>query len=200
MRRVARRLAIAGSAALAGCSLLPSQPYVERREWPLVVRRPTSLPPRRKGKSLLVRTVSAAPQLEARGLQWLQPDGSVHVDYYEQWIVPPAQAVDEDLRDWLASSGIYAAVLAPGSRMSADLVLEAELDTLIVDLPARVARAELAVVLLDQRGISPRVRLQQSFGATAPLAGDDIRNMVDALRSALRGVLQQVEAALAKAQ
>ncbi len=198
MRNVARRLVIGGAASVAGCSLLPSQPYVQRRDWPLVVQRPVDLPPRRNGKTLLVRTVSAAPQLGTRGLQWLQPDGSVHVDYYEQWIAPPAQAVEEDLRGWLASSGIYAAVLAPGSRLSADLVLEGELDTFIVDLPARIARAELAVVLLDEKPISPRVKLQQTFGANAPLAGNDIRNMVDALRAALRDVLQQVEMALAR--
>jgi ABC-type uncharacterized transport system auxiliary subunit len=200
VKTTGRRLAIAGALSIAGCSLLPSQPYVERRDWPLVVRRPIALPPRRNGKILLVRTVSAAPQLETRGLQWLQSDGSVHVDYYEQWIVPPAESVEQDLAQWLASSGLYAAVLAPGSRLSAGLVLEGELNTFLVDLPARVARAELAVVLLEQQAVSPRVVLQQTFDAKVPLAGDDIPNMVDALRSALKDVLQQVETTLAKAR
>jgi cholesterol transport system auxiliary component len=194
-----RRLALAAMLSLAGCSVLPSEPYPDRRNWPLVVRRPEALPPRRNGTALLVRTVSASPELEARGLQWLRPDGSVHVDYYEQWAVPPAQAVDDDLRQWLAASGIYAAVLAPGSRLSADLVLEGELETFIADVPAGMARARLAVVLLDERPNPAKVKLQRTFTADAPLAGGTIPQLVDALRAALRDVLQQVELALAPA-
>ena len=196
--RPTRRLVTLTALCVGGCSLLPSQPYVERRDWPLVARRPVTLPPRRNGKVLLVRTVTAAPELETRGLQWLQPDGSVHVDYYEQWAVPPAQAVDDDLRQWLAASGIYAAVLAPGSQMNPDLALEAELETFIVDLPAGVARAALAVVLLDERSNPSRVRLQKTFRATAPLAGRNVPQLVDAMRAALQDVLQQTEQGLAR--
>ncbi len=195
---IARRLALAGTLSLAGCSLLPSQPYQERRDWPLVVRRPVALPPRRNGRILLVRTVRAAPELETRGLQWLRQDGSVHVDYYEQWAVPPAQAVDDDLRQWLAASGIYSAVLAPGSRLSADLVLEGELNMFMIDLPAAMARAELTIVLLDQRPNAAKVKLQQTFKADVKLAGTDVPQFVAALRSALRNVLQEIELALAR--
>jgi ABC-type uncharacterized transport system auxiliary subunit len=190
---------MAGTLSLAGCSLLPSQPYEERRDWPLVVRRPVTLPPRRNGKVLLARTVTAAPELATRGLQWLRQDGSVHTDYYEQWAVPPADAVDDDLRQWLAASGIYAAVLAPGSRLSADLVLESELVTFIADLQEGVARASLAVVLLDQRASSTRVLLQHTFSAQARLAGNRIPELVDAFRAALRDLLEQTELGLAKA-
>ncbi len=194
-----RRITLAATLSLAGCSLLPSQPYVERRSWPLVVRRPVSLPPRRNGAILLVRSVRAASELGTRGLQWLHQDGSVHVDYYEQWAVPPAQAVDDDLRQWLAASGIYAAVLAPGSRLTADLVLEGELNTFMVDLPAGLARADLAVVLVDQKPDPSKVKLQQTFSAQVKLAGTTIPELADAMRSALQGVLQETELALAKA-
>ena len=104
-----RRWVLAGVAALAGCSLLPQTPYVQRRDWPLDVRRPVGgAAPGRDGRVLLVRSVRAGPGLEARGLQWLQRDGSVHVDFYEQWAVPPAQAVEDDLRQWLADAGLFA--------------------------------------------------------------------------------------------
>jgi ABC-type uncharacterized transport system auxiliary subunit len=156
-----------------------------------------ALPPRRNGRTLLVRTVTAAPQLEVRGLQWLRSDGSVHVDFYEQWAVPPAEAVDDDLRQWLAASGIYAAVLAPGSRLHADLVLEAELDAFVVDLPAGVARTALAVVLSDERTSPARVLLQQTFSATAKLTSQNVPDLVEAMRAALRDVLEQAERRLA---
>ncbi len=195
---VRRRLALAGTLSFAGCSLLPSQPYADRRDWPLDVRRPVTLPPRRNGKVLLVRSISAAAALETRGLQWLQRDGSVHVDYYEQWAVPPAEATDDDLRQWLAASGIYAAVLAPGSMLMTDLVLEGELTTFIADPPAGVARAAIAVVLLDQKQNPVKVKLQRTFSANVKLAGTRIPELVDALRAALRDVLQEIEQTLAR--
>jgi ABC-type uncharacterized transport system auxiliary subunit len=128
---------------------------------------------------MLVRTVAAAPQLQTRGLQWLRPDGSVHIDFYEQWVVPPAQAVDNNLRQWLTASGIYAAVLAPGSRIHEDFVLEATLNVFVVDLPTRVARVALAVILLDERTGPARLLLQQTFSATATLASKNVPDLVE---------------------
>jgi hypothetical protein len=55
-------LATAGLATAlggTGCSVLPSQPYLQRRDWPMVVQRPATLPSRPGGRVLLVRTVEA---------------------------------------------------------------------------------------------------------------------------------------------
>ncbi len=195
-RRLRRRLLLGGMLSFAGCSVLPSQPYLEKHDWPLVVRRATTLPRRAGRPVLLVRTVRAAPELEVRGLQWLLRDGSVHVDYYEEWAVQPAAAVDDDLRQWLAASGLYSAVLAPGSRLHADLVLESELPTFVADPPAGVARVALSLVLLDQRSTPAKVRLQQTIRAEPKLAGATVADMVEALRAGLRDVLEQTETAL----
>jgi ABC-type uncharacterized transport system auxiliary subunit len=189
-------MALLGPLVLAGCSLLQTQPYLERRDWPLVVRRPETLLPAPRGPVLLVRSVRAAPDLAARGLQWLQKDGSVHVDFYEQWAVQPASAVDDDLRQWLAASGRYSAVLSPGSRMNADLVLEGELNALVADPPSGNARVSLSLVLLDQRSGVAKVKLQRTVTAQAQLAGSGVPEMVDAMRAALADVLQQTEAVL----
>ena len=194
-----RRSLLGGAAALAGCSVLPQQPTLQRRDWPLDVRRGKTLPPRARGRVLLVRSVRAAPELEARGLQWLQRDGSLHVDFYEQWAVPPAQAVEDDLRQWLADAGLFKAVLAPGSRLNADLVLEGELDVFSVDLSAGVARTALALVLLDQRAGGTKVLLQRTESAEAKLGGTDPPAMVDALKASLVAVLGKSEQAIAAA-
>ena len=194
-----RRVLLLGLAGLSGCSLLPSADYIQRRDWPLNVQRPSVLPPRVRGKVLLVRTIRSGPGLDVRGLQWLQRDGSLHVDFYEQWAVPPAQAIEDDLRDWLADSGLFRAVLAPGSRLNADLVLEGELDVFSVDLSAGVARTALALVLLDQRAGGTKVLLQRTESAEAKLGGTDPPAMVDALKASLVAVLGKSEQAIAAA-
>jgi len=195
----------------AGCSVLPGQPYLQRRDWPLVVRRPgefaadlpgnlPAAPPRRPdGRVLLVRTVQAGPGLEARGLQTVQQDGSLQTAFYEQWAVPPAEAIDDDLRRWLADSGGFAAVVAPGSRMTADLVLEGELVALHADLGIGMARAALALVLIDQRPSPARIRLERTEAASVRLDGTDPPALVRAQLAAVAAVLRQTEADLANA-
>jgi ABC-type uncharacterized transport system auxiliary subunit len=181
--------------AVSGCGLA-ERPYEERRAWPLVAPRPASLPARTGGKVLEVRTLRAAPGLEVRGLQVLRADGSVHVDYYEEWAVPPAQGVEDALRRWLGDCGLFAAVVAPGSRATADLILEGELSALWCEPSAGMAHAAMTIVVLTQSELSPRVLLQRRLTATAELAGQDAAAQVHAQLAALTIVLADAEAAL----
>ena len=190
---------LAAASALAGCSVLPVRPYLEKREWPLDVRRPVTLPPNPAGKVLLVRTLRAAPGLEARGLQVLQPDGSIRTDFYEEWSVPPADAVEDVLRRWLEASGLFSAVLAPGSRLPADLAIEGELLSLLARPADRVSRASLGLVLLDLRPAPVRVLLQTEVTATAPLDTSDPPAVAHAGQAALASVMQIAEARIGAA-
>jgi len=206
--------ALATALGGSGCSVLPSQPYLQRRDWPLMVQRseeslgaaPAVSRPAGRGGGLvlLVRTVQAGPGMEARGLQTLQPDGSVKTDFYEQWAVPPAEAVDDALRRWLADSGLFAAVVGPGSRVTADLVLEGELLALHADLASMTAQAALALVLIDQRSgperVGPaRIGLERTEAASVKLEGTDPPALARAQRAAVAAMLRETEADLAGA-
>ncbi len=194
-----RRALLAAPWLLAGCSVLPTRPYLEKRDWPLDALRPVTLPPRPGGAVLLVRTLRAAPGLEARGLEVVQGDGSIRTDFYEQWSVPPADAVEDSLRRWLAASGLFAAVLAPGSRARADLALEGELLSLLA-LPAQgVSRAALGLVLLDLRPASARVLLQADVTAEAPLVHGGAPQTAASGRAAAAALLAGVERRVAGA-
>lgn len=193
-----RRIALLGVAALGGCSLLPSSDYVQKRDWPLDVHRASVRSTQGRRKVLLVREIRAGPGLDVRGLQWQQRDGSVHVDFYEQWAVPPAQAIEDDLRRWLAGSGLFSAVVAPGSRLDADYVLEGELQTFIADPAAGVARVSVAFVLLDQHPLPIKVVLQRTERADAKLSGSDAPAIAAAMRAAVTEVLEKIEGDVAR--
>ena len=181
------------AAGLGGCSILPQRPYVERRDWPLDVQRPTVLPPNPRAPVLLIRTLRAAPGLEAQGLQTIQTDGSVQTGYYERWSVPPADAVDEQLRRWLAASGLFAGVLPPGSRAHADLALEGELLSLVAAPAQGESRAAMGIVLVDLRPAQPHLLLQAEETAAAPLAGTEPPEIAQSGRQAVAALLNQVE-------
>ncbi len=193
-----RRSVLTGAAALAGCSVLPERPYQERREWPLEVRRPNAVDTIVAHRPvLLVRGLRAGPGLDSRGLRTRLADGAEHLDYWEEWAVPPPQGVEDCLRQWLAASGLFSAVVMPGSEVTPELVLQGELVAFVVDLAAGTARAELALVLLRQQSSGTRVPiLQRSFTGAAPLAGRDGPAEAAALQAALAALLQQVEAAM----
>lgn len=196
-RPLPRRMALLSLGALAGCSVLPQPSYVQQTQWPLVVRRPESLPPRARGRVLVVRALQAAPGLDQRGLQWLLPNGSVHVDFYNQWAVPPAQGVTDDLRRWIAASGLFSAVVAPDSGLLPDLTLEGELTTFIADPRTLTAHAALALVLVDAHPIPAKVLLQRTIGSNARMPVDTPAGVAQALLAALTGVLRQTESVLA---
>lgn len=194
-----RRLLWMGTAGLVGCSVLPQTKYVQQTQWPLIVRRTDTLPRKPSGPVLAVRDVTPAPGLDQRGVQWLLPNGSVHTDFYNQWAVPPAQAVTTDLQQWLAASGLFSAVVAPGSGLMPDLVLEATLTSFIADPAKLTAHCALALVLIDQHPVPAKVLLQRTVSADVHMTSDTPPGVVDGLRSALAEVLRQTEAILATA-
>ena len=181
---------------LGGCSVLPGAAYVKRTEWPLVVRRRVALAARPGGKVLVVRSLTPAPGLERRGVQWLRPDGSLHVDYYNQWAVPPAEGITDDLRRWLAGSGRFGAVLGPDSGVAGDLALEGEVTEFLGDPALGVARVSLALVLIAARASPAKVLVQRTVTAQAPIHGTTPAALVAALLAALRGALGQAETAV----
>lgn len=190
-----RRTLLAMPLLLAGCGLA-QRPYAEKRTWPLQVVRLASAPPRAGGRVLLVRTIRAGPGLEARGLQSVQPDGSIKTEFYEEWAVPPAEAAEDALRQWLAGSGRFEAVLAPGSRLVPGLVLEGSLDALWTVAATRQAHAAVGITVIEQKGDAPRILLQRTFSADAPLATLDAPDAAAGMRAALGQVFARIEAAL----
>lgn len=191
-----RRALLVAPLLLASCGL-SERPYAERRQWPLLVRRPPA--DRRRAASrqvLLVRGVQAGPGMDQRGLQSLQADGSIRTDFYEEWGAPPALAAEEALRRWLTDSALFSAVIASASRLEPDLVLEGEL-TGLWSVPALgQAHAALGVTVVAQRGAIPRVLLQQTISAETPLAGTSTREAVEAQVAALAMVFNRIEALL----
>ncbi len=167
--------------------MLPARPYQERRQWPLDV------PPPQGGQAgagrhvVLVRALRAGPGMDTRGLRTILPDGAERIANWEEWSVPPPQGVEDDLRQWLSASGLFTAVVMPGSSVKPDLVLEGELLALAADPQTGTARAAIGTVLLREPGSRPL--LQRSVTGAAPLQGQDGPALAGAMRAAIADML-----------
>ena len=194
---ITRRMALLAlsAGAVSGCGL-SERPYTEQRRWPLLVARPTALPLRPGGTTMLVRDVTSGPGLEGDGLQSLKADGSLASAFYERWAVPPAQGVSDSLRVWLAQSGKFAGVIAEGSRAMADFALEGELTVLWVNLATHTAQATMAITAIDLRRAGRPILLQTTLSGTAALGGLDTAAQVQAQQAALAALFSAIEAAL----
>ncbi|HEY8611535.1 MAG TPA: hypothetical protein VIL69_09630 [Roseomonas sp.] len=197
MRR--RMMLVAPLGLLGGCSVV-NQSYVEPRRYPLAPRRPEGLPRRSGRKTVLMRLTGAAPGLDSRLLRSIRADGTEAQEYYAEWTAPPAEAAEEALRRWITDSGLFAAVLAPGTRGNPDLLLESELVALHVDLGRGVAVASMTAVLMRETSqFGTRVVAQFAETATVPVPperplGPDAQ--AAGMVAALAAVLGRLEANL----
>jgi ABC-type uncharacterized transport system auxiliary subunit len=185
---------------LGACTLLPERPNVPVRRYVLAPRRPSTEAPRRGAPVLLVRRVRGVPGLQEAGLRRARADGAYDILPYEEWVAPPADLAEVALRSWLTASGLFRAVVAPGSRAEASLVLEAQLSALEAAPSAGEARAALAGVLLREERLGSRVIAPFEVAGTAPLARDaDIPAEAAAMAQALGNAFGRLEALLASA-
>ena len=189
-----RRLFLGFPLMGTGCSILPDRPFIAAQRFPLEPRREG--PPRARGRhALLLRTMRAAPGLEARGLRRVRVDGTVEVAPYEEWLAPPADLAELALRQWLVATGRFSAVTSPGSRLATFLILETELVALQVEASGvRVAVAALLLSQLDGTG-DPRPRGQNVFQSEVSVPANSTAVIqAAALQDALGRVFVQLEA------
>lgn len=191
LRRVALLLPLAACGAIG-------TPYVEPRRFPLEPRRegPARAP---SGRSMLIRTTRAGPGLETRSLRRIRADGTLDLAFYEGWLAPPADLAEQAMRNWLTASGLFAALTAPGSRLTTPLILETELTALEARLAEGRARAVLAALLLSQPdGQDARPLAQFVAEGFAPMpVNANAEQQARAMEAALGAALAEVEARLA---
>ncbi|MGG5817460.1 ABC-type transport auxiliary lipoprotein family protein [Falsiroseomonas sp. HW251] len=182
---------------LAGCSVLPERPFVPVRRFNLDPQRPTSRAAPRGAAVVLLRRVRGVPGLQDLGLRVANPDGSYSIAVYDQWLAPPGELAEAALRAWLQASGLFRAVVLPGSRAEATLAIEAQLTVLEAAPDAEEARAGLAGVLLREGASGSSIVTAFQVRGRAPMARDaDAAGQAEAMEKALGDAFAELERAL----
>jgi ABC-type uncharacterized transport system auxiliary subunit len=89
-------------------------------------------------------------------------------------------------------------VVAPGSRLTAELIVEGELTELVSDLAAGQAHAVMTLVVIQSLHGNTRPLAQARITGTAPLQGTDAAAQVSAQRAALANALAQAVSLVTK--
>lgn len=194
-----RRTLLAAALALSACAGPLSRPYPEKRLYVLEAKRAGASPAPARPRSLLLRAVTAAPGAEGRGLVTRLPGNVQQTDFWNEFFAPPADMVHDAIRRWLADSGLFTAVLDPGSRGRADLALEARLVALFgdgTDPRAPAARLHLQTLLFGLDRDPPRILARGDYDRRVPVASLAPEVVAPALSQALALVLADLEADL----
>ncbi len=194
-----RRRLLLALPLLAGCSIFPDRPNIPVRRFDLSPRRPSARAAPRGAAVVLLRRVSGVPGLQDLGLRVARPDGSYDIAVYDQWLAPPGELADAALRAWLQASGLFRAVVVPGSRADAPLAIEAQLTVLEAAPEVEEARAGLDGVLLRETGASSVIVTAFQVRGRAPMARDaDAPARAAAMEAALGDAFAELERALVR--
>jgi len=193
MRR--RALLLAVPVVAAGCNPL-AQPFPEKTMFVLDARRPERLPPNPRGRVLVVRSITPGPGAEQRGLVTRLPAGQQRIDFWNEFFAPPPALVQDQLRQWLADSGLFAAVVDPGTRASPTLALEPVLTALFADAAESptVARVQMQTLILGLERSPPRVIAQAEHDRRAQIASLAPATIVAGFNVVLAAIFAEIEA------
>lgn len=145
-------LVLAGSVALAGCSI--RQPAVQTENFAL------KLPPPSPGspgtRSISVLPFTAAPTASGQMFLYRVDDLRYEHDFYNRFLAPPAQMLTGELRSWLLRSRA-GPVREPGAPLSSELIVQPRLVELYADYrdvarPRAVVAMTIVLIARDPAG------------------------------------------------
>jgi cholesterol transport system auxiliary component len=191
-----RTLLLAAPALAAGCSNPLSQPFPEKNFFVLDVRRPQRLPPNPRGRVLVLRSVTAGPGAELRGIVTRFQGGQQRSDFWNEFFSPPPALIQDQLRQWLADSGLFSAVVDQGTRATPALALEPVLNAMFADAAETppVARVQMQTLTLGLDRTPPRVIAQADHDRRAQIASLAPATIVAGFNVVLAAIFADIEA------
>ncbi|KHE90461.1 MAG: hypothetical protein K8F52_13035 [Candidatus Scalindua rubra] len=183
---------------LAGCLNLEKN-YPEKRYFTLDASREKDVFPSDKGEVLTVRRFRVSPKYESKGLVYRLKEQNYEYDFYNELFISPSSMFTEEIRKWLAVSGLFKHVVDPSSLVDSPYILEGAITALYGDY--RVSAAPKAVLeiqffLLHEIESNSKIIFQSQYHKEEPLNGNTPDALVKSWNSALNQILTEFEADL----
>ncbi len=180
---------------LVGCLNLERR-YPEKRYFILDVSRDAGISSPDTGTVLTVRRFRISPQYEGKGFVYRLADLSYESDFYNEFFIPPASLITEEIRQRLAGSGLFQHVVTPSSHLDTAYVLEGAVTALYGDYSVSAAPKavlEMQFFLLDETSTSPKIIYQSQYRKEEPLKGNTPDALVKSWNNALKQILTEFE-------
>lgn len=180
--------------SLAGC-LRGS--YVEKHTFVLDVSRGGPASVARPGTVLRIRRFRVSSRYENKSFVYRTGDLSYEPDYYNQFLTSPSALITEEVREWLAASGLFEQVVDFSGEVTPTYILEGIVKDLYGDYSERGNRPRAKVVidfiLVEEVSGVSKIVFQKSYGREVPVKGIAPAALVQGWNKALEKILAEFE-------
>ncbi len=180
---------------LIGCLNL-ERSYLEKRYFILDVLRGKDISSPDTETVLKIRRFRVSPKYEGKGFVYRLKDLSYESDFYNEFFISPTSLLTEEIRKWVAGSGLFQHVVEPSSYMDPNYVLEGTVASLYGDYGVSAAPKgilEMQFFLLDEASASPEIIFQSKYRKEEPLKGNTPDALVKSWNKALNQILTEFE-------
>lgn len=182
-----------------GCVGALKSEYPERRFYTLAAERSGAAAAPARDGVLRIRRFTASKVSEGSELVTRKADAEYETDFYNAFFVPPATQLTEQTQRWIASSGLFSAVVGTGSSLPETHVLEGNLIALYADRRQSAAAVmEVQFMVLKVASDPSAVLFQKSYRESVAVTGDGPEAVIAGWNGALGKILASLEKDLGK--
>ncbi len=183
-------------AAGTGCN---SRVY-DKRYFILDVTRPKkAVPASRSGGAVLeVRRFTIDRAFDSKSLVYRKNEFEYEPDFYNEFLISPAEMITEKTRNWLSNSGLF--IKGISSSVTPAHTLEGNITALYGDYTDRSsprAVMELRIFLIDNTSEENRIAFAGTYNASVDVDSEGPEGLIKAFNSGLEQILPQLEDDLA---
>jgi len=185
-------------AVLSGCVSL-DRSYPEKHYFVLEVG--GSVKPLAAPANVIVEVadMQISPRYEGQSFNYRISDGGYESDFYNQFLIPPAALVTEEIRRGLAQAGISQYVIGSSSQIQPTYQLDGTINALYGDFRnANAAKAvmEIEFFLTKPASGAAQVVMVKRYSKSVPLSGRTPEALVKGWNEALEEILSDLVADL----
>jgi cholesterol transport system auxiliary component len=180
---------------LIGCLNL-ERSYPEKRYFILDVSRDEDISSPDTGTVLKVRRFRISSRYEGRGFVYRLAGLNYESDFYNEFFIPPASLLTDEIHQWMAGSGLFQYVVNPSSHLAPTHFLEGAVTALYGDYgvsTAPKAILEMQFFLLQETSADPKIIYQSKYRKEEPLKGNTPDALVKSWNKALGQILTEFE-------
>jgi len=180
---------------LSGCIRLASS-YPEKRYFLIDISRQEDVSPPATDDVLRVVTFSVSPQYEGKGFVYRKGDVVYESDFYNEFLISPSDMLTEEVRQWVARSGLFGQVAGLSSHNEPTLFLGGTVTALYGDfshVSAPKAIMEMEFVLSRDVSAKGEVAFENRCHREIRLDEASPQALVKGWNEALRQILTDLE-------
>ena len=180
---------------VSGCIRLASS-YPEKRYFLIDISRQEDVSPRATDEVLRVVTLSVSPQYEGKDFVYRKGDVVYESDFYNEFLISPTDMFTEQVRQWVARSGLFGQVADLSSYNEPTFFLGGTVTALygdFRDISAPKAIMEIEFLLTHNLAAQGQVIFQNRYRREIPMDKASPPALVEGWDEALRQILTDLE-------